>query len=864
MTDLIMTIEDDMVVPNFDAGIDDLPGPSQHSAKTKKAGKSKTAREPHPESSNENVEASDMCDDFVIDLDADNLQNVHHSLDFAMAKRSLRRQRQSGNYTNLEQRIAKHKSKLRRTARSAPDAESTQTEPSDKAKDREGSNEEAADTVETLTGNLSDSSDPDNQPDAASENDGSDEEQFFAAASDAEESSDLDQDAKPVAKATTKRHKKSPIDFKGLGFGSDSEDDAAEASDNSDIEQVPQSGSEASDAEAASEDEDEEKNDTSDAESEVDEQAEARKREYFGAIDTYTDVDLPESFNSMNLSRPIVKGLTQLGFTQPTAIQAKSIPVALLGKDICGGAVTGSGKTAAFVVPILERLLYRARSTAVTRVLVLCPTRELAIQCHNVAIKLAAFTDVHFCLCVGGLAIRPQEAELQKRPDVVIATPGRLIDHLRNSPSFSLDHLEILVMDEADRMLEDGFKAELTEIVKCCPRSRQTMLFSATMTDNVDELIRLSLDKPVLVQIDSAKKTARRLVQEFIRVRQNHEEDRPAILAALCAKTYRRKTIVFFRSKLAVREMRIVFGLLGLGATEIHGDLTQEQRLEALEMFRDGEVDYLMATDVAARGLDIKGVSTVINFNMPVKYSQYLHRVGRTARAGKGGRSVTLAGEEDRKILRLVMKNSPAENVRRRVIPPETIARYQDKIEKAKDSVAAILQEQQEDRELAKAEKEVNKAKNMIEFEAEIKARPAKTWFQTGAEKRQQKEASNLEYAAKFGGTKAVKPEKKTVSKHKKRKAVSQEDLAEQKSALKFIKSAKRANRPQRLSATNTIQRPSSMAGTQGAGKKKNKSRGGLDVGFTEDLTSTRKQGNGRQTTNAAGTKGKAAKGKRR
>ncbi|KAJ1970539.1 nucleolar DEAD-box protein required for synthesis of 60S ribosomal subunit [Dimargaris xerosporica] len=250
---------------------------------------------------------------------------------------------------------------------------------------------------------------------------------------------------------------------------------------------------------------------------------------------------------------------------------------------------------------------------------------------------------------------------------------------------------------------------------------------------------------------------------------------------------------------------------------------------------------------------------------MPVKYSQYLHRVGRTARAGKGGRSVTLAGEEDRKILRLVMKNSPAENVRRRVIPPETIARYRAKIEKTKESVATIMQEQQEDRELIKAEKEVTKAKNMIEFEAEIKARPAKTWFQSGAEKRQQKEASNMEYAAKFGNTKATKPEKKTMSKHKKRKAVSQEDLTDQKSVLKFIKSAKRANRPQRLSATNTIQRPSSTVGSQaGAGKKKNKSRSGFDVGFTEDLTSTRKQGNGRPTARAAGAKGKAAKGKRR
>lgn len=233
-----------------------------------------------------------------------------------------------------------------------------------------------------------------------------------------------------------------------------------------------------------------------------------------------------DSFSSMNLSRPILKGLSQLGFVQPTAIQSVTIPVALLGKDICGGAVTGSGKTAAFVVPVLERLLYRPRQVPATRVVILCPTRELAIQVHSVAVKLATFTDVQFCLCVGGLSVKVQEAELRLRPDVVIATPGRLIDHMRNSVSFAMDAVEILVMDEADRwvlayirdggvsktiiniiliwemmwsdihshvsfdyvwyrMLEDGFADELGEIVKACPKSRQTMLFSATMTDNV-------------------------------------------------------------------------------------------------------------------------------------------------------------------------------------------------------------------------------------------------------------------------------------------------------------------------------------------------------------------------------------------
>ncbi|KAJ2838870.1 nucleolar DEAD-box protein required for synthesis of 60S ribosomal subunit, partial [Coemansia erecta] len=322
---------------------------------------------------------------------------------------------------------------------------------------------------------------------------------------------------------------------------------------------------------------------SSDSESEVDEMEEARKRAYFAQEDGQPKSDHPDSFTVMNLSRPIMKGLSKLNFSQPTPIQARTIPIALLGKDICGGAQTGSGKTAAFLVPILERLLYRPKKVPATRVLILCPTRELAIQCHHVAAQLAGFTDITTCLCVGGLSLKSQEAELRQRPDIVIATPGRLIDHLRNSQSFNIDQIEILIMDEADRMLEDGFEDELTEIIRACPRKRQTMLFSATMTDNVDKLIRLSLNKPVRVQIDPPKSAAKGLVQEFVRVRTNRDEDRTALLAALCKRHFKSKCIVFFRSKAAAHQMKIIFGLLGMKAGELHGNLTQEGRLQALE-----------------------------------------------------------------------------------------------------------------------------------------------------------------------------------------------------------------------------------------------------------------------------------------
>jgi len=327
--------------------------------------------------------------------------------------------------------------------------------------------------------------------------------------------------------------------------------------------------------------------------------------------------------------------------------------------------------------------------------------------------------------------------QLRTRPDILIATPGRLIDHILNSQSFTLDHIDILIMDEADRMLEDGFSAELTEIVKACPQSRQTMLFSATMTDNVDELIRMSLNRPVRLQIDSANATAARLIQEFVRIRQHREEDRPAVLLALCSRTFKHRVIIFFRSKAAAHQMKIIFGLMGLRAAELHGNLTQEQRLASLEEFRDGRVDFLLATDLASRGLDIKGIDTVINFNMPQNYAIYQHRVGRTARAGRIGRAVTLAGENDRKLLKMAIKNADKKAVKNRVIPQDVITRYRERVQGLTESVKEIMSEEKEEKALRQAEMEMRKSQNLLKHEDEIYSRPAKTWFQTTDEKKQ-------------------------------------------------------------------------------------------------------------------------------
>ena len=370
----------------------------------------------------------------------------------------------------------------------------------------------------------------------------------------------------------------------GMGVGSDVDEEEEDQDAGSDDEEVD--GKDEGD-----EDDDDASDDDSDAtpvehpddgesesEPEEDEEERARQKEFFAEVEEpLGKVSGPSSFQAMALSRPILRGLASMGFTKPTPIQAKTIPISLEGKDVVGGAVTGSGKTAAFVVPILERLLYRPKKVPTTRVVILTPTRELAIQCHAVATKLASHTDIKFCLAVGGLSLKVQETELRLRPDIVIATPGRFIDHMRNSASFAIDTVEILVLDEADRMLEDGFADELNEILTTLPKSRQTMLFSATMTSTVDKLIRVGLNKPVRIMVDSKKKTVGTLAQEFVRLRPGREEKRMGYLVHICKTLYLERVIIFFRQKKIAHRARIIFGLFGLSCAELHGSMNQAQ-----------------------------------------------------------------------------------------------------------------------------------------------------------------------------------------------------------------------------------------------------------------------------------------------
>lgn len=521
------------------------------------------------------------------------------------------------------------------------------------------------------------------------------------------------------------------------------------------------------------------------------------------------------NFLTMNLSRPLIRALATLGFVKPTPIQAATIPVALLGKDVVGGAVTGSGKTAAFMIPILERLLYRdkGKHATATRCVILVPTRELAVQCFDVGSKLSTHTDIRLCLVVGGLSLKSQEVALRSRPDIVIATPGRLIDHIRNSPSFNLDSLDILVLDEADRILSEGFADELAEIVKFCPASRQTMLFSATMTDSVNELVKMSLNQPVRLFVDPQKCLARGLTQEFIRIRSGKESERSAILAALCKRTFKSNVIVFLRSKKLAHQLRIVFGLLGLNCEELHGDLSQEQRLKSLQLFREGAVRILLATDLASRGLDIKGIETVINYDMPSQLTQYLHRVGRTARAGEKGRSVTLVGESDRKMLKAAIKHgSDNGSVRQRTVPSEIISEWTSKIDELRDEVTAVLREEKELKQLQKAEMELKKGENLIEHQDEIYSRPARTWFQNQKEKSDAKAISKKHYDSNFlpgkrptdGLDEPIKDKKdkfKGLSRKAKRRKLfrMEEERGDRRDLLASVRSAKKASQPSKI-----------------------------------------------------------------
>ncbi|CAI4222387.1 unnamed protein product [Auanema sp. JU1783] len=483
------------------------------------------------------------------------------------------------------------------------------------------------------------------------------------------------------------------------------------------------------------------------------------------------------TFEQMNLSRPILKAIGSAGYSDPTPIQASCIPVALTGKDICACAATGTGKTAAFVLPILERLLFRTNERSRTRVLVLVPTRELAIQVFQVFRKLSGYSQLEVCLCAGGLDLKAQEAALRSGPDVVVATPGRLIDHLHNSRNFSLDTIEVLVLDEADRMLEEAFQDQMTELIRLCSPDRQTLLFSATMTDQIDELAAMSLKKPVKIFINENTDTASNLRQEFIRIRAGRETDREAIVAALVTRTFQENTIVFVKTKKDCARMQILLGLLGIKVGQMQSSLSQVQRIEALSKFKKREIDVLVSTDLASRGLDIDGVQTVINMHMPKFIKQYIHRVGRTARAGRTGRSISLVGEADRKLLKEIINSNKDRILKQRQVAAEVVEAYRQRIDSLEEDIKKIDSDEREDRELRITEENLKKTQEKLHNPT-----AERVWFQKKTESDKER-------------IRAEKREARKMAQKEREAAKTPEEISAEREAAFLVREAKRKRR---------------------------------------------------------------------
>ncbi len=354
------------------------------------------------------------------------------------------------------------------------------------------------------------------------------------------------------------------------------------------------------------------------------------------------------SFTSFDLHPSLLRGVADLGFTVPTPIQRDAIPPALLGRDVLACAMTGSGKTAAFALPILNRLLGQKRGT--TRALVLAPTRELAAQIVDHFNDLGRHAGIRAAAVYGGVGMQPQERALRTGVDVIVACPGRLLDHFRQ-PYARLAGLEILVLDEADRMLDMGFLPDIRRILKHLPPPAQTLFFSATLPQPIRELSRQMLRNPVALNVERPSAPATGVEQAVYPVRQDIKS---ALLVELLRGDGIERAIVFTRTKHRANRLAQYLDRHGVNCERVHGNRSQTQRTEALAGFKSGRFRVLVATDIAARGIDVEGLSHVINFDVPNVPDDYIHRVGRTARAGASGQAITFVAPEEVSELRAI------------------------------------------------------------------------------------------------------------------------------------------------------------------------------------------------------------------
>jgi ATP-dependent RNA helicase DDX47/RRP3 len=362
--------------------------------------------------------------------------------------------------------------------------------------------------------------------------------------------------------------------------------------------------------------------------------------------DTPPKDDPPKSFRDLGVIKELCDACDRMGFASPRPIQIEAIPFALEGRDIIGIAETGSGKTAAFALPMLQALI---ENPAPLFGLILAPTRELANQIKKHVEGLGAIINVRCVEITGGTPIIDQAKALQKSPHVVVATPGRLVDHLENTKGFHLRNVKYLVFDEADKLLDLNFSDAINKILKVLPRERRTHLFSATLSDKVGSLQRASLRNPVKVSASSTNiKTVKDLVQRWVLTPAARKD--LYLVHILRDQFADKKAIVFARTIAKTQELALLLRALGFSAIPMHGDLPQSARNAALARFVSGERSILVATDVAARGLDIRAVDLVLNYDVPDSSDTYVHRVGRTARAGKAGQAVSLVTQYDAEV----------------------------------------------------------------------------------------------------------------------------------------------------------------------------------------------------------------------
>jgi ATP-dependent RNA helicase RhlE len=358
------------------------------------------------------------------------------------------------------------------------------------------------------------------------------------------------------------------------------------------------------------------------------------------------------SFTSLALDKSLTNAVKALGYDEATPIQLKAIPAILAGKDIMAGAQTGTGKTAAFALPILQKLMATLPESRPVRALVLTPTRELAQQVYKSFVSYAENTELNIAVAYGGVSINPQITALNKGVDVLVATPGRLLDHIING-SLALTELEFLVFDEADRMLDMGFKDEIDRILNRVPLKRQTLLFSATFDDAIFKLSKNLLTDPELIEVSERNAAAAKVEQILYTVDSDRKRELTSFLIG--SKNWK-QVLIFTRTKVTADALAKEMCKDGIKTQSIHGDKSQGAREKALAEFKEGKTRALVATDVASRGLDIANLNYVINYELPYIAEDYIHRIGRTGRAGNEGVAVSLMSPSEEWLLEAVEK----------------------------------------------------------------------------------------------------------------------------------------------------------------------------------------------------------------